>query len=109
MPPSHYRAMWLFALFDLPVKTKAQRRDYTRFRNALLKQGFLQLQYSVYARHIPSEDADRAYRRRIRAELPPEGQIRLISITDRQFGKMDIFYGKKREPVEDVPPQMQLY
>ncbi|HHT9133449.1 MAG TPA: CRISPR-associated endonuclease Cas2, partial [Candidatus Avalokitesvara rifleensis] len=48
---SEYRAMWLFAMFDLPVDTKKARREYTRFRKALLTEGFTMLQYSVYARY----------------------------------------------------------
>ena len=54
---SAYRAMWLLAMFDLPVETKDNRRDYVRFRRVLLKDGFMMLQFSVYARYIPSEEA----------------------------------------------------
>ena len=28
---SEMKAMWLLVMFDLPVKTRAQRREYTRF------------------------------------------------------------------------------
>jgi len=51
---SAYRAMWLMAMFDLPVETKENRRHYTRFRKLLMKDGFMMLQYSVYARYIPA-------------------------------------------------------
>jgi len=103
---SEYRGMWLFAMFDLPVKTKAARRQYTRFRKALIKEGFSMLQFSVYARYCPSEEASEAHRRRIGGLLPPEGQVRLLSVTDRQFGKMAIFQGKSRAPVEEPPRQL---
>lgn len=46
MPPpenSEFRAMWLFALFDLPVETKELRREYVSFRKALLREGFVML------------------------------------------------------------------
>lgn len=101
--------MWVFAMFDLPVDSKDARRQYTRFRKVLLKQGFMMLQYSVYARYVRSEEAEQVYRRVVRASLPPEGQVRLISVTDRQFGKMDIFFGKSRRSVEDPPAQMLLF
>lgn len=40
--------MWVFAMFDLPVDSKDARRQYSRFRKELLKQGFMMLQYSGY-------------------------------------------------------------
>ncbi len=106
---SQYRAMWLFAMFDLPASDRESRREYTRFRKALLKQGFTMLQYSVYARHVPSEEADQAYRMRVQHSLPADGQVRLMSITDRQFAKMDVFLGKKRKEPEPVPMQRLLF
>ena len=42
--------MWLMVMFDLPVVTNAEKREYVRFRKYLQKEGFMQLQYSVYAR-----------------------------------------------------------
>jgi CRISPR-associated protein Cas2 len=101
--------MWLFALFDLPVETKEHRREYARFRKALLVKGFAMLQYSVYARYSVSEEAVEAVRNQVRAALPPHGQVRLVSITDHQFGKMEVFFGKKRRPVEDPPAQLLLF
>ena len=106
---SAYRPMWLFAMFDLPVTTQAARRQYTRFRNALLREGFSMLQYSVYARYYPSEEASQTYRDYVRDILPPEGQVRLLAVTDRQFSKMEIYFGKKRKPTEDPPAQLMLF
>ena len=106
---SEYRAMWLFAMFDLPMTDKEARRAYTQFRKALLKEGFMMIQYSVYARYCPTEEASQTYRRRAHARLPDEGRVRLVSITDRQFGKMDIYDGRKREKAEDPPPQLLLF
>jgi len=96
-------------MFDLPVDTKKARRAYARFRKALLAEGFQMLQFSVYARYCASEERSRTFRRRIRAWLPPHGQVRLLAITDRQFGKMVIFEGKKRRKAESVPQQLSLF
>jgi len=109
MLSSEYRSMWLFALFDLPVDDKDRRREYVQFRKALLKEGFTMLQYSVYARHGVSEESIEAVRGRVRAAIPPHGQIRLIAVTDHQFGKMEVFFGKKRVRVEDPPSQLVLF
>ena len=47
--------MWLFVFFDLPVKTKKQRKEATTFRKYLEKDGFSMLQFSVYMRHCASK------------------------------------------------------
>ena len=106
---SEYRGMWLFAMFDLPVDDKKARRAYTRFRKLLIREGFSMLQYSVYARYCPSEEGSDANRTHIRWALPDEGRVRLLAVTDRQFGKMEVFDGKTRRNVEDPPPQLMLF
>jgi CRISPR-associated protein Cas2 len=106
---SAFRPMWLMAMFDLPVETKTDRRNYARFRNALLKDGFMMLQFSVYARYLASEEAADAHRRIVRQAIPPLGQVRLIAVTDHQFGKMEVFYGRKPRKPEEPQAQMLLF
>lgn len=104
-----YRAVWLFAMFDLPVTSAAKRREYARFRKLLLKQGFCKLQYSVYARYYRTEESSEPARALIRSELPAEGQVRLLMVTDGQFGKQQVFEGKKSGKTEDAPDQFMLF
>ena len=109
MALSKYRAMWLVAMFDLPVTTKPARKAYAEFRRVLLNRGFTMLQYSVYARYCVSEEASETHRKYLAGALPDEGQVRLMAITDRQFGKMQVFYGKKRADAESPPDQLLLF
>ena len=104
-----YRAVWLFALFDLPVTTAARRRSYAKFRKLLLRQGFCKLQFSVYARYFGSEEASDSIRATIRGQLPAEGQVRLLMVTDGQFGKQQVFQAKKTTRAEDAPKQFMLF
>jgi CRISPR-associated protein Cas2 len=106
---SGYRGMWIFAMFDLPVYSKKARRRYTRFRKLLLKEGFSMLQYSVYARYCASEEVAHVHRVRIRSALPPEGYVRVLAVTDRQFGKMESYIGKSSESIEKPPLQLELF
>ncbi|HOK91134.1 MAG TPA: CRISPR-associated endonuclease Cas2 [Candidatus Hydrogenedentes bacterium] len=108
-PASEYKGMWLLVMFDLPVGETEQRRNYARFRNELLKDGFTALQYSVYARYCPSEEASEIHKKRVRLMIPPDGRVRLLSITDRQFGKMESYYGKNALPNEEPPEQLLLF
>lgn len=43
--------MRVIVMFDLPVLTAQERRDYTRFRKHLLKNGFLMMQESIYCKY----------------------------------------------------------
>lgn len=101
--------MWLFAMFDLPTDSDKAKKAYVRFRKLLLGHGFTMLQYSVYARHCASEDSTATIRDSIRAGLPDDGQVRLVAITDRQYGRMEVYCGKKRDDTEEPPAQIMLF
>lgn len=101
--------MWVIVMFDLPTETKKERQDYARFRKALLEGGFSMMQFSVYIRHCASEENACVHSERTKQALPPEGEVCLLAITDKQFGKIQVFYGKKRKPTKPAPLQMELF
>ncbi len=96
-------------MFDLPVDTKNARREYAQFRKKLLGKGFTMLQYSVYAKHVPTEDAAEPLKTTVFGALPADGQVRLLTVTDHQFSKMEVYFGRKRRRVEDPPLQISLF
>ena len=106
---SGYRCMWVLAMFDLPVDTKKARREYAQFRKFLLQDGFARMQFSVYARHCPSEENAHVHVKRVSGRVPPDGEVRIITITDKQFERMRIFWGKMRKPPEKPAGQLQLF
>ena len=101
--------MWLMVMFDLPVVTAEEKRQYSRFRKYLLREGFLQLQFSVYARFSASRENAQKYYRYIQSAVPPGGRVRLLMVTDKQFGDMVSLYGTKLEDVEKKPEQLLLF
>ncbi len=106
---SGYRAVWIFAMFDLPTDTKKARKDYTYFRKNLLKDGFTMVQYSVYTRHCASEENADVHYKRVKSFLPPDGEVRLLTITAKQLERMQIFWGKMRKPPPPPPRQLELF
>lgn len=100
--------MWLLVFFDLPVKTKEQRRRATRFRNTLKKDGFMMLQFSVYARICRGQDAVDKHIKRIRTGLPQEGSIRTLQVTDKQYGRMELMLGLAKKTERFASTQMVL-
>lgn len=101
--------MWVMAMFDLPTDTRRARRAYAQFRKTLLEDGFVMMQYSVYTRHCASLDNAELHTRRMGAKVPAEGEVRFLAVTDRQFGRMQVFVGKKRQPAQPTPPQLELF
>lgn len=105
---SDYRIMWLVTMFDLPVATKAARKRYTQFRKRLLQDGFTMLQFSVYIRHCATMENAEVHMARVGAWVPPDGEVRLITLTEKQHQRMRIFLGKRRIAPELPPNQLEL-
>jgi CRISPR-associated protein Cas2 len=101
--------MWIMAMFDLPTDTKAARKAYHDFRETLLDDGFTMMQFSVYTRHCASEENADVHEARVRASLPEDGEVRLITITDKQFERMKVFYGRTRVATEKAPQQISFF
>lgn len=104
-----FKFMWLFVFFDLPTKTKKERKKYTQFRSFLLKNGFMMMQFSVYARICKGDDSVDTHKKRVRDKIPNRGHIRMISITDLQYEKMEILVGKKSEEEKLEKNQLLLF
>ena len=103
------KTMWIIVLFDLPTDTAEARKDYTKFRKHLLDDGFTMMQYSVYMRHCSSDENAQVHMQRVKAILPPDGEIRIVKITDKQFARIEDFFGKKRKPTEKAPEQLMFF
>lgn len=107
--PLGWRTMWIIALFDLPTETKRQRQRYARFRRELLNDGFSMMQYSVYKRHCANKENATVHVQRMGQRVPEEGEVRFLQITDKQYGDMVIFTGKKRKAPEETPAQLEFF
>ena len=99
------RFMRILVFFDLPVKTKKERRDSTRFRNFLLKDGYHMIQFSVYARICNGPDSVEKHRLRLKNNIPDNGAIRMLVITEKQYEAIEILLGGLC--AEDEPFQAQ--
>lgn len=102
------RYMWLLVFFDLPVGTKAERRAATRFRNFLKDDGFLMLQWSVYARVCRGDEAVGKHEQRVTKNLPGKGSVRTLQITERQYARMKLMIGESKKSEKVAPNQLVL-
>lgn len=104
-----YRCMWVLTMFDLPTDTKRAKKAYAQFRKKLLKDGFAMMQYSVYVRHCASQENAEVHIQRVEKALPADGEVRIITITDKQYERMRCFWGKKRGKPEQPSAQLELF
>ena len=104
-----YRIMWVMVFFDLPTETKAERKAYADFRKKMLQDGFAMFQFSIYLRHCSSMENATVHVKRVKRSLPEKGHVGIITITDKQFGMMEIFQGKKITPPANVPQQLEFF
>ena len=104
-----YRIMWILVLFDLPTETRKDRKIYARFRKEIMADGFNMFQFSIYLRHCPSRENAEVHIQRVKSILPPKGNIGIMSITDKQFGMMEIFRGKEQAEVPETVQQLELF
>ena len=106
---SEYRIMWLLVLFDLPTETKKDRHAAANFRKLLVQDGFTMFQFSIYIRHCASIEKAEVHRRRVKTFLPEYGNVCIICITDKQFGDIELFYGKKPKKPDAAGLQLELF
>ena len=106
---SEYRVMWILVFFDLPTETKKERKDAALFRKNLMRDGFTMFQFSIYVRHCASKENMDVQLKRVRAMIPEYGKIGVLNVTDRQFGDIEIFYGKKAIKDKSTPLQLELF
>jgi CRISPR-associated protein Cas2 len=104
-----YRNMWVMVLFDLPTETKKDRKEASKFRKILLDNGFTMFQFSIYLRFCQSAENAEMHTKRVKNILPEKGKIGIIAITDKQFGRMEIFYGTEKAKKEEPPQQLELF
>ena len=104
---NRYELLWMIVVFDLPVIEKEERKEATKFRNFLLDNGFGMIQYSIYTKLFSGKDSCEKYYRMIRENLPPEGKVDIITITDKQYG--NIISYKSAETVQKKQPEQLLF
>ncbi|VAW14547.1 CRISPR-associated protein Cas2 [hydrothermal vent metagenome] len=101
--------MWVLVLFDLPTETRKDRKAATRFRKNLLDDGFTMFQFSIYLRFCASRENANVHIKRAKMNLPKQGKVCIMQITDKQFGMIELFHGQKEVEPETPSQQLELF
>jgi len=100
--------MRVIVFFDLPVVTSSERREYSRFRKFLIKNGFIMLQNSVYCKLALNTTVSDAIMNKVRESSPKKGTVQMIVVTEKQFSKMEYVVGEKRSNVIDTDERLVI-
>ena len=104
-----YRIMWVLVFYDLPTVTTHEKKVAAAFRKKIMGDGFAMFQFSIYLRHCPSMENAQVHTGRVKKILPELGHVGIITITDKQFGMMELFYGKRKTSHNNIPQQLELF
>ncbi len=104
---SGYRKMVLFVMFDISTETKKDLEKYRKFRKKLLNTGFIMFQYSIYIRFCRSLSVAQKYEKKIEADAPHNGSIRIIKITESQYSNMITIENYREKPEKKIAQQRQ--
>lgn len=94
--------MRVFVMFDLPTDTSVHRKAYRDFRKFLLVNGFIMLQESVYVKLVLNTTSVKLLEKQLREHKPVEGNICLLTVTEKQYSKMEILTGEVQSKVLDT-------
>lgn len=104
-----YHIMWLFVMFDLPVKLKKEQKEAALFKKNLEKEGFIMYQYSVYIRHCGSFESAQVHIRRVKSFVPSNGRVSILSVTDKQYAAIVNIWGAIEQKSKPAPMQLEFF
>ena len=90
--------MRIMVFFDLPTITPANRKDYANFRKYLIKNGFIMMQESVYSKLALNSTVVNSI----------VNGIKIITLTEKQFSKMEIITGEYKVNVLDTDERLVI-
>ncbi len=93
--------MRMVIFFDLPQISEADKREYRNFHKFLVKNGFLMMQNSVYSKILLNASNMNSVKNIITKNLPKQGNVQLLCITEKQFAGIEFLVGKKISDVID--------
>ena len=100
--------MRILVMFDLPVGTEAERKNYRNFRKYLIKNGFLMLQESIYCKIAQNTTAADAIISNVRKNKPETGLVQVLKITEKQYAKMEYIVGERKSDVLDSDERLVI-
>ena len=100
--------MRVIVFFGLPTVTAADRREYSRFRRRLIKNGFMMMQESVYSKLALNSTQVTQIIQEVKSIRPEKGLVQILSVTEKQYSKMQLLCGKGKSDVLDSDERLVI-
>ncbi len=100
--------MRVLVMFDLPVTTAAERKEYAHFRKFLIKSGFLMLQESIYCKIAQNQTMADGIVDSVRKNKPLDGLVQILKITEKQYSKMEYVVGEYKSDVLNTDERLVI-
>ena len=91
--------MRVLVMFDLPVQTSDEQKQYRYFRKYLISSGFMMMQESIYCKLALNQGAAM---HAVKRNKPKSGLVQILTVTEKQFSKMEIIVGEINSDVVDT-------
>lgn len=104
-----YRFMRLLVMFDLPMETLDDQRNYRQFRKTLIRNGFVMMQESVYTKLMVSPPAHSTVMQTLRKNKPPRGFVCALEVTEKQFAAMECLVGESCSEVLNTDERLVIF
>lgn len=76
-------------MFDLPMESTSDKRNYRKFRRFLIQNGYVMMQYSVYSKIILNRSVLNFQKVKIKQNAPRNGYVELLVITEKQYTSIE--------------------
>lgn len=100
--------MRILVMFDLPVGTAGERREYVKFRKYLIKNGYLMMQESVYCKLAQNSAMADALVGNLRKNKPQSGLVQVLRVTEKQYAKMEFIVGEFSTDILDTDERLVI-
>lgn len=100
--------MRVIVMFDLPVGTSAERREYSVFRKYLIKSGFCMMQESIYCKMAVNSTMADTIVNNIKKNKPKYGLVQVLKITEKQYASMEFIVGQSKMDVLDTTEKVVI-
>jgi len=92
---SPFKCGWAWIISSMPSLTPSEKSAAARFRRYLRETGWFKLAAQVWARPCPRSSFG-ALVKEVAPYVPPAANVRLIWITDYQWGESQVIVGMRR-------------
>ena len=93
------RIVRTIVFFDLPNIYAKDKRNYLKFRNYLLNDGFIMMQESVYSKLVLNSQQAELLISRIRKNAPNKGIVQVLTITEKQYSQIEYIVGESNSKI----------